>query len=113
MIIVIAASAPLREGSVMNEPTNTTGQLENEHESTYALLIHSEEKSRNLVEMVIYPLLILGPIIAVWQFTQQPVNIPATGLKGAGCVAFEVSARTTSRSEFDTLLGDRLAEIKG
>ena len=113
MIIVIAASRLLSEGSLMNERTNTIDQRENEYESTYALLIHSEEESRNVFEMVIYPLLILGPIIAVWQFTQQPVNIPATGLKGAGCVAFEVSARTTSRSEFDTLLGDRLAEIKG
>jgi hypothetical protein len=31
--------------------------------------------------------LILGAAIAIWQFAQQPVNIPAAGLKGAGCVA--------------------------
>lgn len=68
----------------MNELTNTTEPAA-EHESTYALLIRSEEKSRNLFEVAIYPLLILGPLIAIWQFAQQPVNIPACGSKGARC----------------------------
>ena len=67
----------------MKERTNTTGQPDYQHESTYALLIRSEEKSRNVFEMVIYTLLILGPLIAIWQFAQRPVNIPAAGLKGA------------------------------
>ena len=77
----------------MNEQTNTTDEPEDEHESAYALLTRSEERSRNVFELVVYPLLILGPLIATWQFTQQPVNIPATGLKGAYCVAFDASAR--------------------
>ena len=64
MIIVIAASRLLNEGSLMNERINTLDQRENEHESTYALLVRSEERSRNLFEVVIYPLLILGPLIA-------------------------------------------------
>jgi len=54
----------------MKEKTNMTGQPDYQHESTYALLIRSEEKSRNVFEMVIYLLLILGPLIAVWQFAQ-------------------------------------------
>ena len=70
----------------MNGQTNMTGQPD-EQESTYALLIRSEEKNRNLLEVAILPLLMLGPIIAIWQFAQQPVNIPAAGLKGAACVA--------------------------
>jgi len=77
----------------MNERINTRDQRKNPHESTYALLVRSEEKKRNVFEVVIYPLLILGPLIAIWQFTQQPVNIPATGLKGACRVAFAASAR--------------------
>src|ERR1700732_79968 len=93
MIVVIAASRPPREGSVMNERTNTT-QLENQHESTYALLIRSEDISRSVFEVVIYPLLILGPLIAIWQFAQQPVNIPAAGLTGAGCIACENELQT-------------------
>ena len=71
----------------MNERTNTTDQPENQHESTYALLIRSEEKRRNIVVIAICPILILGAVIAIWQFAQQPVNIPAAGLKGADCVA--------------------------
>jgi hypothetical protein len=61
-----------RQGTVMNAQTNTTDQHE---ESTYALLIRSEEKSRNALEVAIYPLLILGPLIAIWQFTQQALNL--------------------------------------
>ena len=90
MIIVIAASGVREKVSVMNERTNPTGP---QHNSTYSLLVRSEERSRNVFELVVYPLLILGPLIATWQFTQQPVNIPATGLKGAYCVAFDASAR--------------------
>ena len=71
----------------MKEQTDTTDQPENQHESTYALLIRSEEKSRNVIEMAICPILILGTVIAIWQFALQPVNIPAAGLKGADCVA--------------------------
>jgi hypothetical protein len=79
---------PAQESRVMKEQTGTTDQLEDQHnESTYALLIRSEEKSRNVIEMAICPILILGAVIAIWQFAQQPVNIPAAGLKGAGCVA--------------------------
>jgi hypothetical protein len=71
----------------MNERTNTADRTENQHESTYALLIRSEEKSRNVIEMAIYPSLILGAVIAIWQFALQPVNIPAAGLDAGGCVA--------------------------
>jgi hypothetical protein len=68
----------------MNEIITTTDQLENQHESTYALLGRSEEKSRNVFEAVIYALLIVGPLVALWQFARQPVTIPADGLRGAG-----------------------------
>ena len=71
----------------MKEQTDRTDQPKNQHESTYAFLIRSEEKSRNVIEMAIYPILILGAVIAIWQFAQQPVNIPPAGLDAAGCVA--------------------------
>jgi len=88
MIIVIAASDAPPESCVMKEQTGATDQLEDQHkESTYALLIRSEEKSRNVIEMAIYPILILGAVIAIWQFAQQPVNIPTAGLDAGGCVA--------------------------
>ena len=89
----------------MNERTNTTDQPENQHESTYALLIRSEEKSRNIIEIAICPILILGAVIAIWQFAQQPVSIPSTGLKGAGCLVCV--------DEIKTLREARRPEIKG
>src|SRR5438034_9373981 len=80
MIIVIAASDVPRKTCAMKEQTGTTDQLEDQHkESTYALLIRSE--------MAIYPILILGAVIAIWQFAQQPVNIPAAGVDAVDCVA--------------------------
>ena len=75
----------------MNEQTNTT--VQNQEESAYSLLIRSEEKSRNAFELVMYPCLILGPLIAIWQFAQHPVNIPAAGLKEPRHIVFEASAQ--------------------
>jgi len=38
--------------------------------------------------------LILGPLIAIWQFAQRPVNIPAAGLKGARGAAWVAWAQS-------------------
>ena len=113
MIIVIAANRLLGKVGVMNEQTNTTGQPENQHQSTYALLIRSEEKNRNLLEVAILPLLMLGPIIAIWQFAQQPVNIPAAGLKEVSGAVFDSSVQNSvCRDESHTLLRNRPRKIK-
>jgi hypothetical protein len=96
----------------MNEQTNITDEPEDEHESTYALLTRSEDKSRNVFEMLIHPLLILGPLIAIWQFAQQPVKIPVVGWKA--WIVFDASAQNNAhRGEFPTLPGNRHPEIKG
>jgi hypothetical protein len=105
MINVIADNRRLKRVGAMKEQTDRTGQPKNQHESTYALLIRSEEKSRNVIEMAIYPILILGAVIAIWQFAQQPVSIPSTGLKGAGCLVCV--------DEIKTLREARRPEIKG
>jgi hypothetical protein len=55
----------------MKTQLKTANQSDNQHESTYALLIRSEEKSRNLLEVALYPLLSLLSLIAIWQFAQQ------------------------------------------
>jgi hypothetical protein len=57
------------------------------HESTYALLVRSEEKERGLLETVLYAFFILSTVAAIWQFAQQPVNIPARGIEASPCVA--------------------------
>jgi fucose permease len=74
----------------MKELANTIHKPENQHESTYALLMRSEEKSRNLLEVLIYPFLIIGAIIAIWQFVLQAVELPSMDTKAA--------LRVTSRS---------------
>jgi len=97
----------------MNAQANRTGQPDNEHESTYALLIRSEEKNRNLLEVAILPLLMLGPIMAIWQFAQQPVNIPPAGFKPVPCAVVEDWARNPVRGdESHTLLRNRATKIK-
>jgi len=85
MTIVIAAAFVPPERGCMNAQLNTTDQPKNQYESTYALLIRSEEKSRNLIELALYPLLGLLSIIAIWQFAQQAINIPPARVD-TGCV---------------------------
>lgn len=57
-----------------------TSQPNNEiHESTYALLVRSENEKRSLLEVVVYGLFILSAIVAIWQLAHQPIN-PITNL---------------------------------
>jgi hypothetical protein len=42
-------------------------------ESTYALIVRSEEKERNLFEGAVYLVLILSAVISIWQAAHQPV----------------------------------------
>ena len=114
MIIVIAANTCLVKVDIMNEQNNTTDQSQNHEESAYSLLIRSEEKSRNAFELTIYPCLILGPLIAIWQFAQHPVNIPAAGLKGPRDIVVNASAQNdVCRDRFYTLCRGSHPEIKG
>jgi hypothetical protein len=61
--------------------------MNNEQESTYTLLVRSEEKSRGALEIILYTLFISSALILLWQFALQPVNIPAAGLQPAPCLA--------------------------
>lgn len=42
-------------------------------ESTYALVVRSEEKERNLFEGAVYIVLILSAVFSIWQAAHQPV----------------------------------------
>jgi hypothetical protein len=42
-------------------------------ESTYSLLVRSEEKKRALFETLVYALVILSAVVAILQFADQPV----------------------------------------
>jgi hypothetical protein len=45
-------------------------------ESTYALLVRSEEKERSLFEGVAYLVLIFSAVFSIWYVAQQPVALP-------------------------------------
>jgi hypothetical protein len=40
-------------------------------ESTYSLLVRSEEKKRGLVEVIVYGLVILGAVAAIMEFASE------------------------------------------
>ena len=44
-------------------------------ESTYALLVRSEEKERNMFEGAVYLVFILSAVFSIWQVAQQPVTL--------------------------------------
>ncbi len=58
----------------------TTKSLDQVQESTYALLVRSEQKEGSLFETIAYGLLILSSVAAIWQFAVQPVRVPSGGM---------------------------------
>ena len=49
-------------------------------ESTYSLLVRSEEKTRDYFEAIVYALVIVCAIAAILQFTLQPDSLPLTAI---------------------------------
>jgi hypothetical protein len=45
-------------------------------ESTYALLVRSEEKERSLFEGAAYLVFILSAVFSIWNVAHQPVALP-------------------------------------
>ena len=54
-----------------NEPNKTR------EESTYSLLVRSEEKKRSLIEVVVYGLVILSAVAAILEFANEFFWYPA------------------------------------
>jgi hypothetical protein len=64
----------------------TNKPLNEVEESTYSLLIRSEEKTRAISETIIYGLIILSAIAAILQFAAQPDIFPLASLPGGAPV---------------------------
>jgi hypothetical protein len=82
-----------RCNELSHQPTphmNTTNPTEHE-ESTYALLVRSEQEERSLPESGVYLLLIICTAFAVWQSAQQPFRLPNIGLLQNAPIAQVVS----------------------
>ena len=55
-----------------------TNQLSNKViESTYALLVRSEDKKRAVFETVLYGSVAVSVLVAILQFTDQPISFAA------------------------------------
>lgn len=57
--------------------------MKSQSESTYALLVRSEDTGRAAIEILIYALLVFNVVILLWQFALEPVKVPAVGLQPA------------------------------
>lgn len=64
-------------------------------ESTYALIVRSEEKERNLFEGAVYLVLILSAVVSIWQAAHQPVAFLRDGSRSTSIVQ---SADTNHRA---------------
>ena len=49
--------------------------------STYALVVRSQEKRRNVLEILVYAIFILSVVAMILQFAQTPVKVSAPGLE--------------------------------
>jgi hypothetical protein len=58
-------------------PMKTSQPNNNTEESTYALLVRSEDKKRALLETIVYGLIILSALAAILQFADQPIRFGA------------------------------------
>ena len=61
--------------------------MNDEQESTYTLLVRSEEKGRGVLEIILYALFIFSALILLLQFALEPVRVPAAGFQPARCLA--------------------------
>lgn len=68
----------------MTNPSKATPIHE---ESTYQLLVDSEEKGRGLVEAFVYLLLVLATVATIYQFGREPVTFADIGILHAQKVA--------------------------
>ncbi len=70
-------------------------QSAQEFESTYALIVRSEEKERSLFEGAVYFAVVLSALFTLWQAATQPVALP---LNTVHTSSISQSARTTQRA---------------
>ncbi len=58
-----------------------------EHETTYALLMRSEDKEQSVSENVVYMVLILSAMFSVWFAANQPVRLPVSAVSHSVSIA--------------------------
>ena len=64
-------------------------------ESTYALIIRSEEKERGIFEGAVYFAVVLSALFSIWQVARQPIALPLTSVH---TTSISQSANTNHRA---------------
>ena len=64
-------------------------------ESTYALLVRSEEKERSMFEGAVYFAVVISALFSIWQLAMQPVQLP---LKSVHTTSVAHTASTSQRA---------------
>jgi hypothetical protein len=55
--------------------------MNEQFESTYTMSVHSQERGRTILEIVLYAVLSLSVITGIWQMARTPVKISAPGIE--------------------------------
>jgi hypothetical protein len=63
--------------------------MNNQLESTYGMLVRSEEKGRGILEILVFAAVILSVLVSIWQFAETPLKISAP--EADPCVACHTS----------------------
>ncbi len=86
---------PLRKGMKVSATSKQTKKMNTQtFESTYALIVRSEEKERSVTESVVYLLLVLSTVFSIWQAVHQRVTVP----NNYGAPSFAQTAEVQPRS---------------
>ena len=73
--------------------TNPSSASRDHHETTYQMLVESEEKELTITENIVYLLLVIATATTIWQFSQQPVTFSDLGsAQSQNVVALQSSA---------------------
>ena len=70
---------------------NTTTTNPAVFESTYALIVRSEERERSASESAVYLLVMLSVLFSIWHAVHQPVTLPVGGIIHTSSIVQEVA----------------------
>jgi len=59
-------------------------------ESTYTLLVRSQEKGRTALEILVFVLCIFSVVVGIWQFAETPLKTSTPGV--APCIVCDTPA---------------------
>jgi hypothetical protein len=57
-------------------------------ESTYALLVRSEDKNQSRLETLVYVLLLLSAMFSIWQFAHQSFVLPGNKIAATSRIVY-------------------------